>query len=463
MSQPSPALATTRSSEPPDTRLRGWRLAAARVVVFTTIALTVVVGLLALPGLVTQLATPCADAPNTCMLAPQQVAPLARLGISPHALALGVVGLTCLSVLLVDGVAAVLIRRRSDDWMALLVALALVLAPTWLTPGLQGLAGVWQVVAQVLNTAGLLALLLLIGLFPSGRFVPRWLWLPVLLVALSVTVVGPHVAPVFSLIPILGTMLGLIASQIYRYRRISTPLQRQQTKWAVYGLILTLFVNQVFWQTYSSIPTFHRPDSLYSLLLVPDNFLMIGILAVFFGFAILRYRLYDIDVIIRRTLVYGTLTATLAALYFAVVLGVQAVIQALTGQTGQQPVIIVASTLLVATLFAPLRLGLQTTIDRRFYRRKYDAATTLSAFGATLRTETDLAELSAQLVAVVQETMQPAHVSLWLRPPQRSAPTQTGQSWRSAVQTSGRPLAAQVTVETANAPAGLIGAPGGPA
>ncbi len=134
-----PARPTTNSPDEQsaaDTRLRGWRLAAARTVVFTTIALTVAVGLLALPGLVTRLARPCADAPNTCLITPQQVAPLAKLGITPYAAALGVVCLTCLSVLLVDGVAAVLIWRRSDDWMALLVALTLVLAPTLLTPGL---------------------------------------------------------------------------------------------------------------------------------------------------------------------------------------------------------------------------------------------------------------------------------------------------------------------------------------
>jgi hypothetical protein len=230
MSQPSPALATTSTGELPDTRLRGWRLVAARAAVFTTIAFTVAVGLVARPGLVTLLATPCADAPNSCLITPQQVAPLAKLGITPHALALGVVGLTCLSVLLVDGVVAVLIWRRSDDWMALLVALTLVLTPTVLTPGLQGLTDVWQVVAQALSTAGSAAFLLLMGLFPSGRFVPRWLWLPVLVVVLLVDGVGPHLSPVFSLIPILCTVLGLIASQIFRYWRISTPLQRQQTK-----------------------------------------------------------------------------------------------------------------------------------------------------------------------------------------------------------------------------------------
>ncbi|HEV2459506.1 MAG TPA: hypothetical protein VGS80_14205 [Ktedonobacterales bacterium] len=427
MSQPSSALATTRSPEPPDTRLRGWRLLVARAVVFTIITFTVAVGLLALPGLVPFFATPCADAPNSCLIAPQQVAPLARLGITPHALALGIVGLTCLTVLLVDGVAAVLIWRRSDDWMAMLVALTLVLAPAAFTPGLQGLTGFWQVVAQALSTAAVLMLLLLIGLFPSGRFVPRWLWVPLLVVALVLPTAGPHLAAAFTLIPILGTVLVLIASQTYRYRRISTPTQRQQTKWAVYGFVLALLVNQLFWQTYaSSIPALHQPDSLYSLLLYPDSVLMIGILAVFFGVAILRHRLYDIDVIIRRTLVYGTLTAVLAAVYAGVVIGLQALVGTVNGAASHSPVIIVASTLLIAALFDPLRRGLQTVIDRRFFRRKYDAARTLATFGVTLHSEVDLSQLTEHLVAVVQETVQPEHVSLWLAPPRRAPNQQLG-------------------------------------
>jgi hypothetical protein len=147
-------------------------------------------------------------------------------------------------------------------------------------------------------------------------------------------------------------------------------------------------------------------DFNYPSLLIPLSF----------GIAILRYRLYDIDIIINRTLVYGSLTALLALLYIGLIVALQALVGALTGTLSQQPLVIVTSTLVIAALFQPLRRGIQNIIDRRFYRRKYDAARTVAEFDATLRNEVDLQQLSEHLVAVVQETMQPAHISLWLRP-----------------------------------------------
>ena len=144
----------------------------------------------------------------------------------------------------------------------------------------------------------------------------------------------------------------------------------------------------------------------------------IGLLAipVAVGVAILRYRLYDIDRLINRTLVYGALTVILVAVYFGGVTATQAGFRALTGQEKQPQLVVVASTLVIAALFNPLRRRIQGFIDRRFYRRKYDARKTLEAFSPKLRDETDLDSLRDDLVGVVQETMQPTHVSLWLRP-----------------------------------------------
>jgi hypothetical protein len=149
-----------------------------------------------------------------------------------------------------------------------------------------------------------------------------------------------------------------------------------------------------------------------------DNVVFFALLVVpvFTYIAILRYNLYDIDLVINRALVYGSLTALLALIYFGGVTATQAIVQALTGQEQQPQIAVVISTLVIAALFNPLRRRIQSFIDRSFYRRKYDAAKTLEGFSMKLRNETDLEALSEDLVGVVRETMQPAHVSLWLSP-----------------------------------------------
>jgi hypothetical protein len=144
--------------------------------------------------------------------------------------------------------------------------------------------------------------------------------------------------------------------------------------------------------------------------------LVIPSIPVAVGIAILRHRLYDIDHIINRTLVYGALTAMLALVYFGGVTATQAIFQTLTGQEQQPQLAVVASTLVIAALFNPLRRRIQSFIDRRFYRKKYDSRKTLEAFSAKLRDETDLEALNKELVGVVRETVQPTHVGLWLRP-----------------------------------------------
>jgi hypothetical protein len=202
----------------------------------------------------------------------------------------------------------------------------------------------------------------------------------------------------------LGSILVAVASLVVRFRR-SRGEERQQIKW----LALAALAIPVWFLTNAPIQA-----ASPNLFQVVDALTVFALIPMAAGIAILRYRLYDIDVLINRTLVYGSLTATLVVVYFGGIVLLQRVFVVLIGE--QSTLAVVASTLLIAALFNPLRRRIQSFIDRRFYRRKYDARKTLEAFSAKLRDETDLEALNAELVGVVRETMQPAHVSLWLRP-----------------------------------------------
>jgi hypothetical protein len=210
-----------------------------------------------------------------------------------------------------------------------------------------------------------------------------------------------------------ASVATMLASQVYRYRRVSGPEQRRQTRWAVFGTTLAIATLLIIYGSIFLAPGDPQDSALLVLIvgsLIPLVMLLIP-LSVFV--AIFRSGLFDLDLIINRALVYGTLTVSLALVYLGAVAGLQRLVFPLAGESNQ--LVIVASTLLIAALFNPLRRRIQHVIDRRFYRRKYDVEKTMKGFSAKLRNETNLDSLSDDLVGVVRETMQPEHASLWLR------------------------------------------------
>ena len=285
-----------------------------------------------------------------------------------------------------------------------------------------------------------LALFYLPMLFPDGRLLSRR-WLPVAVLAgiaasgfvlprAFMDTLPLNEAPGYEIdnpigidglgpvenLPIFGVLLngllviafvGTAASVVVRFRR-SRGVERLQMKWFVY--VTVVFVGGSILTSVIGVATGSRWLEQFSFVL--SMVALVG-LPIAVGIAILRHRLYDIDVVINRTLVYGLLTLLLALMYFGGIVLLQRVFVLLTGQ--QSTLAVVASTLLIAALFNPLRGRIQAFIDRAFYRRKYDARKTLEAFSARLRDETDLEALNSEVVGVVRETMQPAHVSLWLR------------------------------------------------
>src|SRR5205085_4314988 len=421
--QPTAALSGT------DTRLSGRWFVLVRLMSLCLCGLSVGLLVASIPSYFASLHLLCMDTAAACgvsgQLTPGDVRRLHELGLSIDFFATYIIVVTSIFALGYWLVAAFLFWRKSDNRMALFTVVCLGTFPIAFHSGfISILSSPWSFLAHVISVLGDNCIVLFFYVFPTGHFVPRWTRL-VLVPTLAYWGFNEFFpfAPFnpFFRFPLLNSVLflGMVGSMVvvlvYRYWRVSTPVQRQQTKWVVYGVSMGGGGYLVLYSIALFFPPLFSTVSLVSMIAFTSVNGLLLLVPLSIGLAILRSRLWDIDLIINRTLVYGTLTATLALVYVGLVIALQFLLRGLISQTSD--IAIVTSTLAIAALFQPLRKRIQAGIDRRFFRRKYDAARTLEAFNVTLRNEVDLSQLSEQLVAVVQETMQPTFVSLWVGPP----------------------------------------------
>jgi len=365
------------------------------------------------------------------LAAPDQAvrAELAVLGLSPGRYALYQVALDTIFVVVFATIGGLIFLRKPGDPVALLVALMLV---TWgpgndimvLTPGAllppEPLTW-WHWPFVLIEYVAFMSWMLFFYLFPSGRFVPRgtrWLAVGWIIFAGLWNFFGATpLAPLHWPKPLFAVAIAVLwgsfpVCQVYRYRRASDAVQRQQTKWVVFGVAVAV-VGFLLTLVAVGPPPVDLPQEqvgrgLVSMLLM-DLFVLA--IPVSIGVAVLKYRLFDIDRLINRTLVYGLLTAILGLGYVGAVL----VLSQVLGQD-RSNLAVAGSTLVVAAMFQPARHRIQTAVDRRFNRRRYGAAKAIEAFSTRLRDQVDLDTLSTELLAVVDQTMEPTRVSLWLRP-----------------------------------------------
>ncbi len=435
-----------------DTRLRGQALTVARAVCVAFFIYATLVFLIALPARWAELVHPT----------PTTLAHLNALGwsVAPYAAYSLATEMIFTGVYLIVGL--MIFARRSNDGGALSTALFLIafgVGNQTITPTLTALSAYpfGKFVFEFGGFAAWVTLPLFFYLFPNGRFVPAWtrvagLFWFVLCIPWNFMVDTPFYPPGWPpvlffliLLPMFGTFIG---SPIYRYLRVSNTLERQQTKWVTYSFVMVISIELVgvigvgLFSDFNAIaylnPAVGEPPTseVFAAVFFSQSLLRViyPILPLALAFSILRYRLWDIDILIRRTLQYSVISGLLALTYFGSVVVLQGLFTAVTGQ--QSAVVVVLSTLAIAALFFPLRKRVQDFIDRRFYRRKYDAAKVIAEFAATCRDETDLEKLTARLVEVVDETMQPESVGLWLKPTgdnaQRSGFKEPTRSWDSA-------------------------------
>jgi hypothetical protein len=401
-------------------RLRGWKLALGRIgwTLFTLVAMAL--NLIALPdsyGVYVNLSQP-------------MLHDLARLGLSPTLYTILAIVENASVPVAYLALSVLLMWRRSDDRVALFCAFTFVafaggsslfdFSSGTVVPSLAHSA-LLRLLAMTFFAAGEAALVIFFHLFPSGRFAPRWTRIATALVVIfyAAVIVNPTLissasdGPTPFLVPLF--LLSAAVAQVFRYGR-SAPRERQQTKWAVFGLALAAVFLAITLPIFVLVVPERLQEDPVASNLNPIFQIALLLIPIFITIAILRSRLWDIDTIINKTLVYGALTALLAAVYVGLISGLQALSGLVFGHSANNPLALVLSTLAIASLFQPARRAIQNVIDRRFYRRKYNAETTLASFTATLRNQVDQEQLYDHLQTVVSETMHPTHVSLWLRP-----------------------------------------------
>ncbi len=417
------------------TRLHGAQLLVARAACATLVSLSSGMFFIALPARLAELRGVAAQAWQSFRhLTPAGQHAILSLGINPGTALdrypFAALGLEIGLMLLFLASSLVIVRHRSDDWMALFVAAALLAYGAFVTPPLDALMAAqpnWQLPVNLLQALGITCALLFAYVFPDGRFTPGWtrgliavwgIWALawVLFPASTLNLSNPFsLSFLWFLMLMLWWSTGLFA-QIYRYWRVSNPVQRQQTKYIVFGVIIAVFGYGLYVPARFILPWLD-PTGLaalfYQLFGVPLFLLCVFSVPLTITFSILRYRLWDIDLFINRAMVYAVLSAALALGYVGSVLLLQWLFYVLTGEE-QSEIVTAVSTLAIAATFQPVRRRIQDFIDRRFYRRKYEAEKLLAAFSTSVRDEVDLARLTDDLLAVVDRTMSPAYVSLWM-------------------------------------------------
>ena len=425
-----------------DIRLRGRSLVLARTTWVLLVLLTFGLFIASIRPHFSQLMTVSDEPQMWLQISPAQEHALLNLGLSVRSYAVYMLAVQLIVAAVFFGLSLLIFWRRSDDGMAIFVSLVSILYGATSVPIGQALAQqtlpAWRMPIDLMNSIGWGMGLILFYLFPNGHWVPRWTrWLAALV---TIWVLAWPFLPALNpdrwmfpwpfLTKTSWYATGVMA-QLFRYMRHSAPVERQQTKWAVFGFtaaftgFILFNLPVVLW---SPLQVGGLPRLMYLVIGYPALGLLPMLLApLSLGFACLRYRLWDIDLVINRTMILSVITAVLALIYLACVLALQGLFQALTGQ-GRSEIATAVSTLAIWAAFQPVRRRTQTLIDRLFFRRRYKAEKTLAAFSATMRDQVDLNQVTERLATVVQETVQPAHVSLWLIQRRGRATSEPSQS-----------------------------------